>query len=40
MHASWLAGRAFETYAASIAGACENYNKIIALRETIKAIGR
>jgi hypothetical protein len=40
MHASWLAIHDLKTDAASIVGTCKKWNKIIALQDTIKTIGR
>jgi hypothetical protein len=40
MHASWLASHDLETDAASIVSTCKKWNKIIALQDTIKTIGR
>ena len=39
MRANWLSNRVFETYDAIIEAACEAWNKLIALPETIKSIG-
>ena len=39
MRANWLSNRVFETYDAIIEAACEAWNKLIALPDTIKSIG-
>jgi len=39
MRANWLSNRVFETYEAIIEAACEAWNKLIALPDTIKSIG-
>ena len=39
LRANWLSNRVFETYEAIIDAACEAWNKLIALPDTISSIG-
>ena len=39
LRANWLSNRVFETYDEIIAAACEAWNKLTALPETITSIG-
>lgn len=39
LHANWLSNRVFETYQDIIEAACEAWNNLIALPDTISSIG-
>jgi hypothetical protein len=39
MRANWLSNRTFDSYEAIIEAACEAWNKLIALPDTIRSIG-